>query len=383
MKSFAVDVAVRQFSKKGEDTCGDAVKVSNLPDSTIIVVSDGLGSGVKANVLATMTVELASGLFQGELSLLEIVETMIATLPVCKWRNIAYSTFSIVRIYDTGHVTVAEYDAPALLHLPASGGPPRVATSAERTLMDKTIRESHFRLSPNDSIMIYSDGIVYAGVGEGLAMGWQEDGILDYLSQTAPGLDGDCKRIADAVADTALGFWHGRPGDDGTVLCAKYRKAQHATVLTGPPMDRALVPRMLRDFVGKKGRKIVCGGTTSHLMADHLGRELVPDERYLDTDLPPIAKLPGLDLVTEGILTLSRATEYLAKGRPADRFDAATALLDQLDSADGILFMVGTARNPAHQNTGLPDSIFLRRTVVENLAKQLEARGKETEMVYY
>ena len=382
MKSFAVDIATRQFSKKGEDTCGDAVKVSHTADSTIIVLSDGLGSGVKANVLATMTVELASGLFQGDLSLQEIVETLIATLPVCKWRNIAYSTFSIVRIYDTGHVTVAEYDSPTLLHL-RGGSRPASIVSTERIIMDKPIRESYFRLSPNDAIMLYSDGIVYAGVGEGLAMGWQEDGIVDYVSQTAPGLAGDSMRIADAVANTALAFWHDRPGDDGTVLCAKYRKAQHATVMTGPPMDRALVPKMIKDFLGKKGRKIACGGTTSHILADHLNQELVPDERYIDTDLPPIAKLQGLDLVTEGILTLSRATEYLTSGRPEGRVDAATALLDQLAPADGVTFLVGTARNPAHQNTGLPDSIFLRRTVVENLATQLEVQGKETELKYY
>lgn len=382
MKSFAVDIATRQFSKKGEDTCGDAVKVSHTPDSTIVVMSDGLGSGVKANVLATMTVELASGLFQGELSLLEIVETLIATLPVCKWRNIAYSTFSIVRIYDTGHVTVAEYDSPTLLHL-RGGNRPIALASTERTILDKTIRESYFRLKPNEAIMLYTDGIVYAGVGEGLAMGWQEDGILEYLSQTAPGLVVDCTRIADSVAETALGFWHGRPGDDGTVLCARYRKARHATVLTGPPMDRGLIGRMLRDFMGRKGTKIACGGTTSRLLADHLGQELVPDDRYLDTDLPPVARLQGLDLVTEGILTLSRATEYLSRGRPVGRTDAATDLLDQLVSADGVTFMIGTARNPAHQNTGLPDSIFLRRTVVENLATQLEVLGKETELVYY
>lgn len=382
MKSFAVDIATRQFYKNGEDICGDAVKVSHTPDSTIIVLSDGLGSGVKANVLATMTVELASGLFRGDLSLQEIVETLIATLPVCKWRSIAYSTFSIVRIYDTGHVTVAEYDSPTLLHL-RGGSRPAALVSTERTILDKSIRESYFRLNPNDAIMLYSDGIVYAGVGEGLAMGWQEDGILEYVAKTAPGLAGDTNKIADSVADTALGFWHGRPGDDGTVLCARYRKAQHATVITGPPMDRGIVPRMLREFLGKSGKKIVCGGTTSHIVADHLGQDLIPDERYIDTDLPPIAKLKGVDLVTEGILTLSRAAEYLSRGRPADRVDAATELLDQLASADGITFMIGTARNPAHQNTGLPESIFLRRTVVENLAKQIEAEGKEVELRYY
>lgn len=382
MKSFAVDITTRQFSKKGEDICGDAVKVSHTPDSTIIVMSDGLGSGVKANVLATMTVELASGLFHGDLSLQEIVETLIATLPVCKWRNIAYSTFSIVRIYDTGHVTAAEYDSPTLLHL-RGGSRPASVVSTERIIMEKPIRESYFRLSPNDSIMMYSDGIMYAGVGEGLAMGWQEDGVLEHVSEAAPALGGDSGKIANSVADTALGFWRHRPGDDGTVLCAKYRRAQHATVMTGPPADRSLVSRMIRDFLASKGRKIACGGTTSHLLADHLNQELVPDERYIDSDLPPIAKLQGLDLVTEGILTLSRATEYLTKGRPADRVDAATELLDKLTPADGITFMVGTARNPAHQNTGLPDSIFLRKTVVENLATQLELQGKETELRYY
>jgi len=268
------------------------------------------------------------------------------------------------------------------LHL-RGGSRPAFVESTERIILEKPIRESYFRLSPNDSIMLYSDGIVYAGVGEGLAMGWQEDGIVDYVSDVAPAFGGDSSKLADSVADTALGFWHQRPGDDGTVLCAKYRRAEHAAVITGPPMDRALVPKMIRDFLSSKGRKIACGGTTSHLLADHLNQELVPDERYIDTDLPPIAKLPGLDLVTEGILTLSRATEYLTKGRPAGRVDAATELLDKLAPVDGVTFLVGTARNPAHQNTGLPDSIFLRRTVVENLATQLELQGKETELRYY
>ncbi len=381
MKKYAVDVTTRQFSKNGEDICGDAIKISRTPDSTIIVLSDGLGSGVKANVLATMTVELATGLFSGELSLQEIVETLIATLPVCKWRNIAYSTFSIVRIYDTGHVTVAQYDSPTVLHL-RGGARPAAIKSIERSIMERNIRESHFRLSPDDAVMLFSDGIVYAGVGEGLPMGWQEDGILEYVSQAAPELC-DCTQIADSVAQTALGFWHERPGDDGTVLCARYRKAQNATLLTGPPGNREHVKRMLRDFMATKGRKIVCGGTTSHLLADHLDAKLIPDERYIDTDLPPIARLDGVDLVTEGILTLSRASEYLASGRPRDRMDAATTLLDHLEAVDGITFMVGTARNPAHQNTGLPDSIFLRRTVIEKLAKRLESLGKETELKFY
>jgi hypothetical protein len=345
-------------------------------------MSDGLGSGVKANVLGTLTVELTSGLFQGDLSLHEIIETLIATLPVCRWRNIAYSTVSIVRIYDTGQVTIAEYDSPSIIHL-RGGQRPRTVSGTECNILEKTIRESYFRMQPDDMLMLYTDGIVYAGVGEGLPMGWQEEGILEYVSEIAPAISGNVSKLANLVADRALAHWAERPGDDGTVLCAKYRRARLATVLTGPPMDRDLVPKMLKDFVGSKGVRIVCGGTTSHLVADYTNQELRMDERFLDTDLPPTGKLSGIDLVTEGILTLSRASEYLQHGIPSGKADAATALLDHLLNADGIRFMVGTARNPAHQNTGLPDSIFLRRTVVEHLASELQARGKETELVYY
>lgn len=193
----------------------------------------------------------------------------------------------------------------------------------------------------------------------------------------------ECKLLAAKIADQALEYWKNSPGDDGTVLCVKYRKAKLVTVLTGPPSERSIVPIMLRDFMLHENSKIVCGGTTSHLVADYLKQDLEMDESYLDSDLPPIAYLKGVDLVTEGILTLSRAAEYLKNGIPEQTRNAATALLEHLINADGITFMVGTARNPAHQNTGLPDSLFLRRTVVEDLTVQLRSMEKEVELFYY
>jgi hypothetical protein len=283
---------------------------------------------------------------------------------------------------DTGQVTVAEYDAPSIIYLGA-GSKVETIRGTERTILDKTIRESYFKLNPDDMLVSFSDGIVLAGVGEGLRLGWQEEGILDYVSELAPALSGEPSQLTDLVTEQALTYWAKRPGDDGTVLCAKYRKARLATVLTGPPADRALVPKMLKEFLNSKGAKIICGGTTSHLVADHLQQELKMDERLLDSGLPLTGKLSGIDLVTEGILTLSRAAEYMKRGRPSEKVDAASLLIDHLLTADGIKFMVGTARNPAHQNTGLPDSLFLRRTVVETLATQLQSKGKEVELVYY
>jgi hypothetical protein len=382
MKKFTVDVVTRQFSKKGEDICGDAVRVLRTPDSTIIAISDGLGSGVKANVLATLTVEIAGGLFRGDLSLHEIVETLVATLPICKWRNIAYSTFCVARIYDTGQVTIAECDSPSIIYIKEKDKP-QLISGTECQIGEKTIRESYFRMEPGDMLLFFTDGIVYAGVGESLAMGWQEEGILEYVTQIASHCNGDCECLAEAVTKQALDYWHGNPGDDGTVVCIKYRKAKLATVITGPPADPANTPRMIEHFLAQEGIKIVSGGTTSHLVADYIGGEIRVDERFLDTDLPPPAKLAGVDLVTEGILTLNRATKYLEEGIPRDKNDAATALINLLLQADGITFIVGTARNPAHQNTGLPDSIFLRRRVVEDLAEQLQRYDKEVEIIYY
>jgi len=382
MKQFAVDVATRQFSKKGEDICGDAVKITHTPDSTIIVMSDGLGSGVKANVLATLTVELVSGMMQGDLSLHDVVETLIATLPVCKWRNIAYSTFCIARVYDTGQVTIAAYDAPSIIHIPADARATRVSY-ATHEICGKAIGESYFRLKRGDQLLLYSDGIMYAGVGEGLALGWQEEGVLEFVQQNARRLNGDSRAQANAIASQALHYWLGKPGDDGTVLCARYREANLATVITGPPNSRADDPGMVKSFMEREGTKIVCGGTTSHMVATHLKHPLEMDATFLHTDLPPTASIEGVDLVTEGILTLSRASDYLKRGCPDGKTNAATVLLDELLRADGITFMVGTARNPAHQNTGLPDSLFLRRTVVEEISRQLRERGKEVELHYW
>ena len=176
MREYTLDVIGKSFCKKGEDTCGDSYKVFRAPRSTVIVLSDGLGSGIKANVLSTLTVEIVGGLVSGNISMHEVVETLIATLPVCRWRGIAYSTFSILRIYDTGQATLVEYDSPTSLRI--RGGTKVIPmTGSEVEILGKTIRESHFRMRPDDLFLQMSDGIIHAGVGTSLRMGWQEEGV--------------------------------------------------------------------------------------------------------------------------------------------------------------------------------------------------------------
>ena len=382
MKRYTVDVAARSFNKRGEDICGDSHKVFRAPDSTVIVLSDGLGSGVKASVLSTLTVEIVGGLVSGNISNHEIVETLISTLPVCKWRGIAYSTFSILRIYDTGQATLVEYDSPVSLRL--RGGTKVIPIpGSEIEILGKKIRESHFRLRPGDMTLQMSDGVIHAGVGGALRMGWQEEGVQSYLSHVAPAAEGDPEKLAASVINQANDLWNREPGDDGTVVAARYRLARNATLITGPAGERRDMPRMVNEFLSTEGSKIVCGGTTSHIIAERLGKELEVDLKYLDSGLPPTAKIEGVDLVTEGILTLNRAVTYLRSGIPDYEENAATELIRLLRSCDGLTFMVGTARNAAHQNENFPTELLLRRTVVETLASLLRQEGKTVEVSYY
>lgn len=382
MKRYTVDVAGKSFNKKGEDICGDSYKVFRTPDSTVVVLSDGLGSGVKASVLSTLTVEVIGGLVSGNLSTHEVVETLISTLPVCKWRGIAYSTFSILRVYDTGQATLVEYDSPASLRL-RNGVKVSPVAGSDIEILGKSIRESHFRLWPGDMTLQMSDGVIHAGIGTELRMGWQEEGVRNYLNHVAPLAEGDPDRLATYVINQANDLWMREPGDDGTVVAAKYRLARNATLITGPAGERKDMPRMLDDFLGSNGMKIVCGGTTSHIIGERLGKEVEIEFRYLDSGLPPTAKIEGIDLVTEGILTLNRAVNYLKNGTPDCEDNAATELIRVLQSCDGISFMVGTARNPAHQNANFPTEMLLRRTVVETLASLLRQEGKTVEVNYY
>lgn len=382
MKESAVEVVGKNFCKNGEDICGDSYKVFYTDDATVVVLSDGLGSGVKANVLSTLTVEIVGGLVSGNLSTHEVVETLISTLPVCKWRGIGYSTFSILRIHDTGQAILMEYDSPTSVRL-RSGNKIIPLVGSEIDILGKTIRESHFRMHPGDVLMQMSDGIVHAGVGATLAMGWQEEGVQKYLGYIAPEAEGDLTKLTSCVINQACDLWERSPGDDGTVVATKYRKAKNVTVITGPAGERQNMPRMLNDFLSSTGKKVICGGTTSHLVAEKLGKSVEVDMRYLDSGLPPTARLEGIDLVTEGMLTLNRVVDYLKNGIPENEENAATELLNILNESDGITFMVGTARNAAHQNENFPPELLLRRRVVDTMAELLRRRGKVVEIIYY
>jgi hypothetical protein len=368
----------RQVNKHGEELCGDSVAVSRQSESVTLALSDGLGSGVKANILATLTTRIAMHLLENGLPLGDVVQTLSETLPVCEVRKLAYSTFAIAQFFTHGNVRVMEFDAPPTIVLRRRKKQPLVYD--ERPIDNKTVRESALDLELGDWIVFVSDGVLNAGIGGAYPLGWGWDQTVRFLEERAqPELS--AQELADRVADAVNDLYVGAPGDDVSVAVIKVRHKRVANVLTGPPQDPAMEETLVTRFLHTTGRRAVCGGTTAKIVAHHMGQPLEVDLSTMTPEVPPIARIEGLDLVTEGILTLTRANELLRSGAQKKTLeyqtDGASALVRLMLDVDHVHFLVGQAVNPAHQNPELPHQLELRLKVVREIGEALRQRGLE------
>ncbi|MBN2553721.1 MAG: SpoIIE family protein phosphatase [Spirochaetales bacterium] len=368
----------RQVHKYGEELCGDNIAISRQTDWVTLALSDGLGSGVKANILATLTTQIAIRMLEDNLPLGEVVQTLSETLPVCAIRKVAYSTFAIAQFFSEGYARVVEFDSPHAILLRQR----RVQQVSydERTVDGKTIHETVLNLKEGDWVVFVSDGVLNAGIGGAYPLGWGWELAAGYLEKHAHrGLSAE--ELADKVADAVSELYLGRPGDDVSIVVIKVRHKQVATVFTGPPGRREVDGELAHRFVSRTGRLVVCGGTTAKIVAKHLGQPLEVDLSTITADVPPIARVEGVDLVTEGILTLTQVRDMLRKGEDRRsvqyRNDGAACLLRLLLEVDHTHFIVGQAVNPAHQNPDLPHQLGIRAAVVREIAAELRNLGKE------
>ena len=368
----------RQLLKRNEELCGDSIVVSRHADSVTMALSDGLGSGVKANILATLTTRIAMHLLENDLSLNEVVETLGSTLPVCQVRKLAYSTFAIAQFFRDGHARIVEFDTPPvillrdrkLLHLSCD----------ERVISGKTIRDSVVDLNLGDWVVFVSDGVLNAGIGGVYPLGWGWDKTVQYIERHAhPELSaGD---LAEKTAEAVAELYAGAPGDDVSIVVIKVRRKLTATILAGPPASAEADQTVLTGFVKRPGLHVVCGGTTAKMVSRHIGRPLDVDLETMTPDVPPLARMDNVDLVTEGILTLTVTSELLRSGADKNtvRFstDGASALVRLLLNVDHAHFIVGMAANPAHQNPNLPSHLGMKLAVIKEIAGELRKRGVE------
>lgn len=390
MNNLCTDVGTLSLNKYGEQLCGDHVEViEQEEDSMVMVLADGLGSGVKASILSTLTSKIISTMMANHMSIEDCVTTVASTLPVCEKRGIAYSTFTIIQVIDNKTAEVIQYDNPHVIFL--HNGISCDYDKISMTIDDKNIFKSRIELEPGDVLVTVSDGAIYAGVGKALNFGWQRKNIIEYLEATYDEASSP-KMISALLLEQCNQLYGGTPGDDTTVAAIKIRKRQPVNLMIGPPSDPSELTKMMVLFFAKDGKHIICGGTTSYLAAQYLGKEIKTNIDYVDPEIPPEANIDGIDLVTEGVITINRVLLY-AKEFLEDnachtewsfRNDAASKIARLLfEDATDINFYVGKAINPAHQNPNLPIHFSIKMRLIDELSDCLKKLGKKINVSYF
>ena len=390
MNKLCADIGYRSLIKYGEQLCGDHVDVIGQgEDTSTIVLADGMGSGVKASILSTLTSRIISTMVAEGLPIEDCVETIAATLPVCSERQVAYSTFTIIRLIDNREAEIIEYDNPAVILLRDGKNCefPKTALS----IGGKTIYKSRIPLRENDIFVAMSDGCIHAGVGMELNFGWERGDIIEFL-ETLYDVGFTAKTLTTILLDECYKLYGGQPGDDTTACVVRIRRREPMNLLFGPPANRDDCNKMLSLFFSKEGKHIICGGTTSSIAAEYLHKRVVPKLDYLDPEVPPIAEIEGVDLVTEGVITinkvLSYAKDYLEDNESYTQWsykkDGASQIARLLfEEATDINFYVGRAINPAHQNPNLPINFSIKMQLVSELSDCLRRMGKRIKVSYF
>ncbi len=390
MNELCADIGYKSINHYGEQLCGDHVDMVEQDDnSTVIVLADGLGSGVKASILSTLTSKIISSMMAAGLRLEDCVDTIAATLPVCAVRGVAYSTFTIIHLINNETAELIQYDNPHIILLRDSVNYDYPKT--EMTISGKKIYKSVIKLQEDDLFIAMSDGCPHAGIGVAYNFGWKREDIISFMESIAPA-GYTAKTLSTILVDECFKLYGGQPGDDATACVVRIRKRVPMNLLFGPPANRDDNDRMMSLFFSKEGKHIICGGTTSSIAAKYLGKPLVPSLSYDQSDVPPIAYLEGVDLVTEGVITINKvltyAKDYLDQNDLYEQWsikrDGASLICRLLfEEATDINFYVGRAINPAHQNPDLPINFNIKMNLVKELSECLKKMGKHIKVSYF
>lgn len=387
-----IDAYWRSLNKYGEELCGDRVQIRRGEKCFVMVLADGLGSGVKANILSTLTSTIISGMIVSGMALADAVETITATLPVCQERGIAYSTFSIVQIFSNGNTYIAEFDGPDVVIM-RDDQIYRIAR--EKMVMNgRQIYVSSMHAEPGDRFVVFSDGVLHAGVGMALNFGWGQKEVEEYLQEQVRRNDTASETTRLLLANVNY-LYGGKPGDDSTAVCLRVIPLTETIVMVGPPSHPEDDEKVVHRLLSATGKKACCGGTTSQIVARVTGRALTTDGLMsMKPDVPPKGFIEGIDLVTEGVLTLQKVARYLEKAAGDVSFreelmlskdtDGATMLAKMLLSASGITFMVGLSDNPAHDAIAYsPISLNAKIALIKEMAENLKKVGKIVHIEMY
>lgn len=372
------EVEFYQVRKATEIACGDAFLShrDRVTGRVVLVLSDGLGSGVKANILASMTVKMALKFAESELDMIRSAEIMMDALPVCAVRKIGYATFTVVDCRDNRTIRIIEQGNPGFI-LVRNGDviDPPFTEVVSRHGDYRKMRVTEFEPQPEDRVLFFTDGVTESGMGSyTYKLGWRRAGVVEFVRRIlaeTPTLS--ARVITRKIVNEAL---HkepaGRAGDDTSCAALYLRKPRRTLMLSGPPFAADRDREFAQLIATFDGRKIICGGTSAEIVSRELGRPLHTSILGGRSKLPPVSQMEGVDLVTEGILTLTEVQRYLESGNLPSTPNAAMQLVELFRDSDVIELVIGTRINEAHQDPSLPIDLEIRRNLLKSMKRVLE-----------
>lgn len=377
------DISVISRNKDGETLCGDQCTLEWADDDATVILSDGLGSGVKANILSTLTSTMLTTMLKGNVPIEECVTTVAETLPMCKERKLAYATFTILQT-NGSRVRLIQYDNPSAVFV--HDGAIAKYNYSVNFIQEKELHESHLHFDVGDMLVLFSDGVSEAGRGVTTDAGWARQDIEDFILRNyMPNVS--AQRVAASILSTVKTLDFDAMHDDTSIVVARLRERCPVNIMIGPPESKDDDLSTMRLFFGKEGKHIVCGGTTGKAVAEYLGVKVRTLPGSGTEEVPPMSEIHGVDLATEGVVTINATMErikaYLADGmytlELARMKDGASRLaLILLEEATEINVLFGNAINLAQQDG---DFGFERKLqLVQELRDMLTMAGKTVKM---
>lgn len=383
-----IDIDCSQLKKYNQNAYGDYFVSKKYQDEgrLIAVLSDGLGSGIKANILSCMTATMLLKFVEQEVNIRKAAEIIMNSLPVCKVRKISYSTFSAIDCDDEGHVKIVEEGNPDFVWIRGTEVlQPEYQEVVSKEFKNRKMKTYKFKVEQGDRLIFCSDGVTQSGLGSPrLRLGLRREGLIEILKEKLyQESDISSSELSKYIVNQARNIETDRnPKDDVSSCVLYFREPREALVFTGPPYHQEKDPEYARIFDKFEGKKAICGGTTANLISRELSRPIKSETEISVGNLPSCSYMSGVDLVTEGILTLTKTLEYL-ESEISSVQNAGVKLVKFLLDSDCINFMVGAKLNQAHYDPNLPIEIEIRKNIIKKMAKILEDKYFKKVSVQY
>ena len=388
--SLHFEISYGSLNKYEEELCGDIVEIINRDDDVIVVLADGLGSGVKANILASLTSKIVASMLIESSDVRDVIETLALTLPICEKRKVAYSTFSFIHINSFGDAHIVEYGNPNIAIL--RNGKELELFRSEIEIENKVIKESYVNLKVDDMFFIFSNGVTNAGIEKSLNLGWQRKNLVKYIEK-AQIKERTPYYMQKLLLSACNSLYGNKPDDDATVIACKIRNRNIVHILVQPPIREEDDDRIVNEFLSFHGSKVICGGSTAQVVSRICQKELKVLLNYITPEVPPIGYIDGIDLVTEGIVTLEKALEIIKKYENGSlntynsfegKEDGASLLVKLLiNQCTGVQFIMAKERRWEGCNSNMPNYLRSKFEIVSDIVESLRFIGKDADIRHY